>query len=60
MNWVHPDDSPTVSIPIDGGNFRPNTKYTVKVIPKGEIEGTASDPLLVQVNLHLLKLHNFV
>lgn len=48
MSWTHPDDSPTIRIPIDGENFKPNTKYHIKVIPKGEIEGTASDPLLIE------------
>lgn len=49
MSWTHPDDSPKIQIPIAGDHFRPNTKYTVKVIPKGEIEGIASDPILFEV-----------
>ncbi|KAI6201744.1 hypothetical protein M3Y96_00874900 [Aphelenchoides besseyi] len=48
MSWTHPDDSPTIKIPIDGENFKPNTKYNVKIIPKGEIEGKASDPVLFE------------
>ncbi|CAD5221630.1 unnamed protein product [Bursaphelenchus xylophilus] len=45
MTWTHPDDSPTVSIPIDGDNFEPNKKYNIKITPEGEITGTSSDPL---------------
>lgn len=56
MSWVHPDDSPTIRIPIHGDNFRPNTKYSVKIIPQGEIEGTASDALLVEVEYCQLML----
>ncbi|KAI1721109.1 fibronectin type III domain-containing protein [Ditylenchus destructor] len=42
------DDQPTATVPIDGENFTPDTRYTVKVIPKGEIEGLPSDPAIFQ------------
>ncbi|CAD5215684.1 unnamed protein product [Bursaphelenchus okinawaensis] len=45
MTWTHPDDSPTVAIPIDGENFEPNKKYNIKITPEGEITGTSSDPM---------------
>jgi hypothetical protein len=48
MTWTHPDDSLKIKIPIDGDYFQPNTKYTVKIIPKGEIEGIPSDPILFE------------
>lgn len=49
--WTLPDDqllNQTAKVPIDGENFDPETKYTVKVIPRGEIEGLPSDPVLFQ------------
>uniref|UniRef100_A0AC35F5C1 Uncharacterized protein n=1 Tax=Panagrolaimus sp. PS1159 TaxID=55785 RepID=A0AC35F5C1_9BILA len=41
--WNQPDDQPVIAVPIDGENFSPDTKYNVKVIPIGEIEGPSSD-----------------
>lgn len=31
-------------VPIDGENFNPDTKYYVRIIPRGEIDGAASAP----------------
>ncbi|TKR67060.1 hypothetical protein L596_023270 [Steinernema carpocapsae] len=45
LTWKEPDDTDGhVSIPIDGENFSPDTKYTVKVIPRGEVDGPDSEP----------------
>lgn len=52
--WTLPDDDQlpapgdTVTVPIDGENFSPDTKYTVKVIPHGEIDGLPSDPVTLE------------
>uniref|UniRef100_A0A915EU82 Uncharacterized protein n=1 Tax=Ditylenchus dipsaci TaxID=166011 RepID=A0A915EU82_9BILA len=47
--YVSPDDqADTVKVQIDGENFDPDTKYSVKVIPRGEIEGLPSDPVIFQ------------
>ena len=62
MTWTHPDDSPKIKIPIDGDYFQPNTKYTVKIIPKGEIEGivapetAAHAPSRPEARVHWLDL----
>lgn len=32
LQWTEPEDDFIVSIPIDGENFKPDTKYAVKVI----------------------------
>ncbi|KHN88307.1 Mesocentin [Toxocara canis] len=48
LQWTELDDDFTVSIPIDGENFKPDTKYAVKVIPRGEIDGPPSEAVLFQ------------
>uniref|UniRef100_A0A9J2PYA6 Fibronectin type III domain protein n=1 Tax=Ascaris lumbricoides TaxID=6252 RepID=A0A9J2PYA6_ASCLU len=48
LQWTEPEDDFIVSIPIDGENFKPDTKYAVKVIPRGEIDGPPSEPIVFQ------------
>ncbi|VDM82486.1 unnamed protein product, partial [Strongylus vulgaris] len=45
LRYTDPDDKDNITIvPIDGENFNPDTKYHVKIIPRGEIDGPASEP----------------
>ncbi|VDM96837.1 unnamed protein product, partial [Thelazia callipaeda] len=48
MFWTEPDDDFTVSIPIGGEHFKPDTKYSIKVIARGEIDGPPSEPIIFQ------------
>ncbi|VDK48392.1 unnamed protein product, partial [Anisakis simplex] len=48
LQWAEPDDDFTVMIPIDGENFKPDTKYAVKVVARGEIDSPPSEPILFQ------------
>uniref|UniRef100_A0A915BJG8 VWFA domain-containing protein n=1 Tax=Parascaris univalens TaxID=6257 RepID=A0A915BJG8_PARUN len=48
LQWTEPEDDFTVSIPIDGENFKPDTKYAVRVVPRGEIDGPPSEPIVFQ------------
>uniref|UniRef100_A0A158QMD6 Fibronectin type-III domain-containing protein n=1 Tax=Haemonchus placei TaxID=6290 RepID=A0A158QMD6_HAEPC len=44
LRFTDPDvtDNYTV-VPIDGENFNPDTKYHMRIIPRGEIDGPSSD-----------------
>ncbi|KAK6743874.1 hypothetical protein RB195_010896 [Necator americanus] len=45
LRYTDPDDTDNITVvPIDGENFNPDTKYHVKIIPRGEIDGPASEP----------------
>jgi hypothetical protein len=48
--WRQPDEQPTITVPIDGENFSPDTKYNVKIIPIGEIEGLPTEPIPFQTS----------
>uniref|UniRef100_A0A0N5CG51 EGF-like domain-containing protein n=1 Tax=Strongyloides papillosus TaxID=174720 RepID=A0A0N5CG51_STREA len=43
LTYTAPDGPEDLVIPIYGENVDPETKYHVKVIPRGEIDGPASD-----------------
>lgn len=43
-----PDEQASITVPIDGENFSPDTKYHVKVVPIGEIDGHPSDTVPFQ------------
>uniref|UniRef100_A0AC35TXB2 Titin n=1 Tax=Rhabditophanes sp. KR3021 TaxID=114890 RepID=A0AC35TXB2_9BILA len=44
MTYIAPDNTlETITIPIDGNAFKPDTKYTLKVVPRGEVDGFPSD-----------------
>uniref|UniRef100_A0A1I7XGE3 Fibronectin type-III domain-containing protein n=1 Tax=Heterorhabditis bacteriophora TaxID=37862 RepID=A0A1I7XGE3_HETBA len=44
LKFTDPDDSDGfATVPIDGENFNPDTKYYVKIIPRGEIDGPPSE-----------------
>lgn len=40
--------SEPVNVLVDGENFDLETKYNIKIIPRGEIEGLPSDPVIFQ------------
>uniref|UniRef100_A0A183G3Q2 Protein-tyrosine-phosphatase n=1 Tax=Heligmosomoides polygyrus TaxID=6339 RepID=A0A183G3Q2_HELPZ len=45
LRYTDPDETDDVTVvPIDGENFNPDTKYYVRIIPRGEIDGAASAP----------------
>ncbi|KIH59561.1 fibronectin type III domain protein, partial [Ancylostoma duodenale] len=45
LRYTDPDDTDNITVvTIDGENFNPDTKYHVKIIPRGEIDGPASEP----------------
>uniref|UniRef100_A0A1I8E9B7 Fibronectin type III domain-containing protein n=1 Tax=Wuchereria bancrofti TaxID=6293 RepID=A0A1I8E9B7_WUCBA len=48
MFWTEPDDDFSVSIPIGGEHFKPDTKYSIKVIARGEIDSPPSEPIIFQ------------
>ncbi|VDK87367.1 unnamed protein product [Litomosoides sigmodontis] len=43
MLWTEPDDDFSVSIPIGGEHFKPNTKYSITVTARGEIDSPPSE-----------------
>ncbi|VDN92224.1 unnamed protein product [Brugia pahangi] len=48
MFWTEPDDDFSVSIPIGGEHFKPDTKYSIKLIARGEIDSPPSEPIVFQ------------
>ncbi|VDL79232.1 unnamed protein product, partial [Nippostrongylus brasiliensis] len=45
LRYTDPDDTDKIAVvPIDGENFNPDTKYHMRIIPRGEIDGPASEP----------------
>ncbi|KAK6030655.1 hypothetical protein OSTOST_03209, partial [Ostertagia ostertagi] len=44
LRYTDPDDTDNYTVvPIDGENFNPDTKYHMRIIPRGEIDGPTSD-----------------
>ncbi|CAG9535199.1 unnamed protein product, partial [Cercopithifilaria johnstoni] len=48
MLWTEPDDDFSVNIPIGGEHFKPDTKYSIKVTARGEIDSPPSEPIVFQ------------
>ncbi|VBB26357.1 unnamed protein product [Acanthocheilonema viteae] len=48
MFWTEPDDDFSVNIPIGGEHFKPDTKYSIKVTARGEIDSPPSEPIVFQ------------
>ncbi|KJH47474.1 fibronectin type III domain protein [Dictyocaulus viviparus] len=45
LRYTDPNDQDNITVvPIDGENFNPDTKYHVRIIPRGEVDGPASEP----------------
>ncbi|KAK5967020.1 hypothetical protein GCK32_012509 [Trichostrongylus colubriformis] len=45
LRYTDPDDTDNYTVvPIDGENFNPDTKYHLRIIPRGEIDGPSSEP----------------
>uniref|UniRef100_A0A0R3PSV6 protein-tyrosine-phosphatase n=1 Tax=Angiostrongylus costaricensis TaxID=334426 RepID=A0A0R3PSV6_ANGCS len=46
LRYTDPRDYDNITIvPIDGENFNPDTKYHLRIIPRGEVDGPASETL---------------
>ncbi|VDK64046.1 unnamed protein product [Onchocerca ochengi] len=48
MSWTEPDDDFSVNIPIGGEHFKPDTKYSIKITARGEIDSPPSEPVVFQ------------
>ncbi|MCP9259541.1 Mesocentin [Dirofilaria immitis] len=48
MFWTEPDDDFSVNIPIGGEHFKPDTKYSIRVTARGEIDSLPSEPFVFQ------------
>uniref|UniRef100_A0A0R3RV16 Fibronectin type-III domain-containing protein n=1 Tax=Elaeophora elaphi TaxID=1147741 RepID=A0A0R3RV16_9BILA len=48
MFWTEPDDDFSVSIPIGGEHFKPDTKYSIRITARGEIDSPPSEPIVFQ------------
>jgi hypothetical protein len=45
LKWIEPADGGfDIRIPIDGVNFEADTKYTIKIVARGEVDGPPSEP----------------